>query len=99
MRRLLRRFVFYVVAIGCGWVGDRFRCFQFPGMQMPGAVMAAVFDVVILGQRRQQSRASAHLADPAQNDFCAALIEFHRAVNFDSTSGETANIADISQIV
>ena len=86
--------------IGSGRVGRGLGSGRFlGGTEAPGAVVAAVFDVVILGQRRDQRRASGDLADAVQNDFCPSLVKFDRTVNFYGAAGQAAHVADVFQVV
>src|SRR5271165_7034894 len=96
---LLRLVAFYVVAVGCGGVGRGFglRGF-FGGAKVAGAVVAAVFDVVVLGQGGNHGCAPGDLADVVEDDFRAAVVEFDRAFNFDQAARQAADVADIFQI-
>ncbi len=64
---------------------------------MSSAVVAAILDVVILGQWRDHGGASGDLADVVQDDFRAAVVEFYCSVDFDGAAGQAANVADIFQ--
>src|SRR5271165_3016687 len=96
---LLRVVAFYVVAVGCGGVGLGFGFGWLLGGAHPaGAVVAAVFDVVVLGQGGNHGCAPGDLADVVEDDVRAAVIKLDRAFNFDHASGQAADIADIFQI-
>ena len=69
------------------------------GPQVSRAVVAAIFDVVILGQRRNHGGAASDLADAVEDDFGASIVGFHGSQDFDGASGEAANVANIFQFV
>ena len=95
-RTSLLRFGGFDVAIGRGGIGNGFRFGRFLGRpKVPGAVVPAIFNIVILGKRRDHCGASSDLANAVENDFRAPVVEFHQAVNFDGAPGQTANIANI----
>jgi len=71
----------------------------FRGIEMAGAVVPSVLDIIVLGQGRDQGGAAGDLADAAEDDFGAAVIKFDRAVNFDGAAGESAHVPDIFQVV
>jgi len=60
--------------------------------------VALLFYVVVLGKRRDHSGAIGELADAAQDDFGAAVVEFYFSVNLDQLSGQAADVADIFQV-
>lgn len=95
----MRVLPFDIVAIRRGGVGLGFGLCRLLGRtQPPGAKVAAVFNVVGFGEWRNHSGTAGDLADAAQNDFGAGIIEFDGAMNFDRVAGETAHITDILQI-
>src|SRR5579863_2404593 len=67
-------------------------------MEMSGAVVAAIFNVVLPGQGRDQGSAAGNLVGTAENDLGAAEVEFDRAADFDGASGEAADVADIFEV-
>lgn len=74
--------------------------FQFLGRpKTSSAVVASVFHVIILGEGWDHGGAAVDLADAAQDDFGAALVSFYGSTDFDGASGETADIADIFQVM
>ena len=85
--RLLGIVAFHVVAVRCrgGRFGFRFRGLP-GGAQASGAEMAAIFHVVILGQRRNHGRASGNLANAVQDDFGTTVVEFNGTVYFDGAT-------------
>src|SRR5208282_6909683 len=96
---LLQVVAFHVVAVSRGRVGLGFGFGWLLGGAHPaGAVVAAVFDVVVLGQGGNHGCAPGDLADVVEDDFRAAVIKLDRAFNFDHASGQAADIADIFQI-
>ena len=67
-------------------------------MEMSGAVVAAILDIVVLGHGWDHRRAARDLADAAENDLGAAVVEFDGTADFDDASGEAADVADILQV-
>ena len=61
--------------------------------------MAAILHVVVLRKRRDHGGAAFDLADAVQDDFGAALVGFYGSADFDGAPGETADVADIFQVV
>jgi hypothetical protein len=57
--------------------------------------VAAIFDVVVLGQRRDHGGTSGDLADAVENDLRAAVVEFDRSMNFNRSAFEPSDVADI----
>src|SRR5579864_6804841 len=88
---LFRVLAFDVGTESGGGIGLGFGLFWFPGgMKAAGAVVAAVFDVVGFGERRDHGGASVNLADAVENDFGAAVVHLHGAVDFDNAAFEAA---------
>ena len=74
--------------------------FQFLGRpKTSGAIVAAIFHVIVLRQRRDHGGAAFDLADAVQDDFGATFVGFHGSPDCDGAPGETADIADIFQVV
>jgi hypothetical protein len=65
--------------------------------QVSGAVVAAVCDIVILGERRNYGSAAGDLADAVQDDFRAAAVQFDVSLNLDGAARQTADVASIFQ--
>jgi hypothetical protein len=61
--------------------------------------VAAVFYVVILRQWRDHGGAAFDLADAAQDDFRAAVVDFHGSADFDASPFEAPDVAYIFQVV
>src|SRR5712691_11781553 len=82
---LLGRFLaLNIVAVGGGSVGFGFGFgWFFGGPEVTGAVVAAIFHVVVLGERRNHGTASCNLADAVEDDFSAAVVELHGSVYLD----------------
>ena len=59
--------------------------------------MAAIFDVVVFGERRDHGGTASNLADAIQDYFGAAIVEFNGSMNFDGAAGQAADVADIFQ--
>jgi hypothetical protein len=97
---LLRRFfAFRVVAIGGGAIGCRLNLGRFlGGTEVSGAVVSGLFHIVVFGERRDEHRSSSNLADALEDNFGAAVVEFHGAADFNGAAGETANVTDIFQV-
>jgi hypothetical protein len=73
---------------------------RFPRWAQPSrAAVAAVFDIVVLGKRRDHGGAAFDLADAAQDDLRPAIVGFNGSADFDGASGEAANVAHIFQVV
>lgn len=90
---------FDVGAVGGGGVGSGFGLRRFLGwIQAAGAVVAAVFYVVVFGQARDHGGASVDLADAVEDDLGAAVVELNGAVDFNDAAFEAAYIADILQV-
>ena len=69
-RSSLRWLRAFHVSVGSCGVGRGFGlCRLLGGAEMSGAVVAAIFDVVVLGQWRDHGGASGDLADAVQDDF------------------------------
>src|SRR5271170_2335990 len=101
-QKLLRRVSADVgfVAVGCRGAGLRIGFRGLPGrVQSAGAVVALLFYVVVLRQRRDQSRSRGQLADPLQNDFGAAVVEFYRTMDFNDLSRQASDVAYIFEVV
>jgi hypothetical protein len=64
---------------------------------MSGAIVAAMFDIVVLGKRRDHGCAAGDLADATENDFRTAVVEFDGSMDFDGPAGQAADVADIFQ--
>lgn len=97
---LLRRSVsFHVVPVGCRvcWSALVFRWF-LGRPHSPGTVVALLFHIVVLGQRRDQGWTAGQLADAVQDDLGASVVEFDRSVDFDGSAGEAADIAHVFEI-
>jgi hypothetical protein len=91
---------FDVVSVGGGDAGFGFGLFWFlGGVQASGAVVAAFFYVVVLGERRDHGGASVELADAVQDDFRAAVIHLYGAIDFYDAPFEAADVADIFEVV
>lgn len=60
--------------------------------------MALFFHVVILRKRRDQRGTAGQLADAAENDFRAAVVQLDGSVNFDGLADEASNVADIFEV-
>ena len=58
------------------------------GAQVAGTEVAAVFDVVAPRQGRNHGGSAFDIADAAENDFGAAVVDFEGATDFDGTSGQ-----------
>src|SRR5580658_851227 len=67
------------------------------GTKMAGAIVTAVFDVVVLRQGWNHGGAAGDLADAIEHDLSAAVVEFDGAVNLDGAAREAAHVADIFQ--
>ena len=61
--------------------------------------MAAVFYIVVFGERGDHGGASVNLADAVEDDFRAAVVHLYGAVDFDDAAFEAADVADIFQVV
>src|SRR5579864_4986613 len=95
---LWRRVALDIVAIGSRCVGLGLDLRWFPGgAQATGAEVATIFDVVILGERRDHRGAAGDLTDAIQDDLRAAIIEFDGSVNFDGATLQAPDVADIFQ--
>jgi len=66
---------------------------------MSSAVVAAVFDIIILWHGREHQSTSHNLAHSTQDDFRAPIIDFDWTLYFDHPSRKPAYVADIFQIV
>ena len=66
---------------------------------MAGAEVAAVFDIVVLGEWRDEGGTACDLADAVEDDLSAAVVEFYRTMDFDGAACEAADVADIFQVV
>ena len=74
--------------------------FQFLGRpKTSGAVVTAVFYVVVLRQRGDHGGTALYLADAVQDDFGTALVRFYGSTDFDGAPGKTADVPDILQVV
>jgi hypothetical protein len=60
--------------------------------------VAAVFDVIILGQGRDHCRSALDLADPPQDDLRPPVVTFEGSTDFNCASSEAADIAYNFQI-
>jgi hypothetical protein len=88
-----------VFAEGCGVGGGGLRFFWFlRSAHAARAVVALFFYVVVLGQGRDHGGTVGELADAAQDNFGAAVVEFYFSVNLNELSGEAADVADIFQV-
>ena len=64
---------------------------------MPGAVVAAVFDVVVFGQGWDHGGTAGDLADTVEYDFRAAVVEFDVSMNLNHAAFQPADVANIFQ--
>jgi hypothetical protein len=96
---LLRVFALDVSAVGGSGGGPGLRLRRFlRRTQASGAVVAAVFHIVGLGERWNEGGASRDLADAAEDDLGAVVVELDGTVNFDDTAFEAADVADVFEI-
>jgi hypothetical protein len=64
----------------------------FEGAHFSGAVVALLLYVLVLGEGRDHGGSVGELADAAQDDFGAAVVEFYFFVNLDELAGEAADV-------
>jgi len=97
----LRRIgAFHVVAVcrgaGRSWLGNG-RLLGWT--HSAGAVVTLFFDIVVFRQRGDHSSSSRDLADAVKDDFRLAIVELHRAVDFNVAAFQTAHVAHVFQVV
>src|ERR1700687_864435 len=89
------------------WIFDRNRrallfmlCLAGFGMaELSGAVVARALDVVVRGHRRnQEESAFSHLFGAAQDDLGASVVPLDRALNFNRSAFEPADVPHLSEI-
>lgn len=91
---------FDVSAVGGGGVGSGFGLLLFlSGIKATGAVVTAVFYVIVFGQARDHCGASVDLADAVEDDLGAAVIHLYGAVDFDGAAFQAADVADVFEVV
>jgi len=74
------------------------RVCRFRQAECSRAVVAFVFDVIILWQLRHQGRRSAELAQLLQHNLGPPVVFFEIAVNLDHAVLELANVANVLQM-
>jgi hypothetical protein len=60
--------------------------------------VSAGLDVVVFGEKRDESISAGKLVDAAEDDLGTSVVEFHGAANFDDAAFKHAHIADVFQI-
>lgn len=99
-RLFWRALAFDVGAVGSGCVGSGFGlCGFLGGVAATGAVVAAVFYVVVFGQAGDHGGASVDLADAVEDDLGAAIVHLYGAVDFDDAAFEAADVAHIFEVM
>ena len=65
---------------------------------LSGAVVAASFDVIILGQFGNLGSFATQLAQPAEHDFGAAVVFLQSSVNLDHAVLQLADVSDVFEM-
>lgn len=65
-------------------------------MKPPGAEVAAILDVVVLGQWRDHGGPTLDLADAAQDDLGAAVVELQSSADLNGLSSQPPDVTYIS---
>ena len=95
---MLRRLRAFDVSIGSGGIPRGLDLCRLLGRSgVSGAVMAAIFDVLILGEWWDDGGATGDLANAIENDCRTSVVELDCSMNFDGGAGQAANVADIFQ--
>jgi len=71
----------------------------FPGwVQACRAVVPAIVDVIVLGQRWNHGGSASELRNPLQDDLRPPVVELYGSVNFDCAACQLAYVSDILQV-